>query len=78
MVYRWPASLIRYMELRIQNFVWTGSMVKKKFVTISLDACCWSKKEGSFGIRNLRIPNEALLLKLAASIDSTSNRTLFF
>lgn len=53
-------------------------MAKEKLVTVSKDACCCPKKEGSLGIRNLQIFNEAFLSKLATSIYSATDMVLHF
>lgn len=37
MVYKWPSSLIKFMEKRIRNFVWTGSVASKKLISVSWD-----------------------------------------
>lgn len=77
MIYRWPISLIRYMEKRIRNFIWTGSIATKKLVSISWKKFCRPLK-GGLGIKSLRLLNEAMLAKLAAIVYSAKEWVISF
>ncbi|XP_058776557.1 uncharacterized protein LOC131650867 [Vicia villosa] len=58
-VYNWPASIIKYIEKWMRNFIWSGNFDKKKLVTVSWKICCKDLKEGGLGIKSLRNFNSA-------------------
>lgn len=67
-VYKWPRSLLGSMEQAMRNFIWSGSIDKRGFCTISWYKVCAPRAEGGLGVRSLRWANEAYLTKLAWSI----------
>jgi len=52
-VYSRPISLIKDMERWMHNFMWSGDIHQKKFVTVAWHTVCKPFKEGGLGIRNL-------------------------
>ncbi|XP_058775196.1 uncharacterized protein LOC131649451 [Vicia villosa] len=34
-IYNWPGSIIKKIESRLRNFIWSGSIDKKKLVTVA-------------------------------------------
>ena len=65
MIYKCPMVLLRFMEMMIRNFVWTGSTCNKKLVTVKWDDCFHPKEEGGLGIKRFHCLNSAMLYKLA-------------
>lgn len=39
-IYKWPKKVIETFERIIRNFLWSGNVDEKKFVTISWDKVC--------------------------------------
>ncbi|KAL8524934.1 hypothetical protein ACS0TY_014523 [Phlomoides rotata] len=52
----------------MRNFIWTGSIDKAGFYTISWAKACASKEEGGLGIRSITLMNKAFLHKLAWTV----------
>ena len=65
MIYKWPSSLFKSLEKSIRNFLWTGSIHKKKLVTVNWDKWCKHMDEGGVGLKRLHSLNMALLGKIA-------------
>ncbi|XP_045802493.1 uncharacterized protein LOC123896099 [Trifolium pratense] len=63
-VYSWPKGLIKQMDRCIRNFIWSGSVDKKKLVTLSWDKVCTPTSAGGLGLRKLKDMNKAGCLKL--------------
>jgi ribonuclease HI len=64
LIYSWPLSLIKELELCMRNFIWSGDISKRKLVTVSWANVCQPISEGGLGIRSLFKLNEASNLKL--------------
>lgn len=64
-IYKWPLSLISYIERCMCNFIWSGSIDCKKLVTLPWRMCCLPLSEGGFGIKQLKVLNDAILSKTA-------------
>ena len=76
MIYKWPKNLLADLNSKIRNFLWTGSIDKRKLITASWNDCCVPIKEGGLGIKNLSSLNKALLRKLTWKI-MTSDSFVF-
>ncbi|XP_050222916.1 uncharacterized protein LOC126673008 [Mercurialis annua] len=70
-VYRWPHSLISYIQKCMRNFLWSGSILNRKPVQVPWKNCCLSVKEGGLGIKNLHHLNTAMLSKMAWKLISS-------
>ncbi|KAL8479365.1 hypothetical protein ACS0TY_026292 [Phlomoides rotata] len=57
MIYRWPRSLLKKNDIAIRNFIWTGSMGRKVFCTVSWQKLCASREEEGLGIRSIQTAN---------------------
>ena len=66
-VYRWPLRLLKDLTSPIHNFLWSGSVDKKKLVVIAWADCRKPQSDSGLGLHDLRMSNEALLKKLAWS-----------
>lgn len=63
-VYDWPMPLIKDLEKSIRNFIWSGSIDKRKLVTVAWKKICKPTAQGGLGIRSLQKLNQAANLKL--------------
>ena len=61
MIHKWPCALLKYMEWKIRNFLWTGSIASRKLVSVSWDKCCSLLDEGGIALKRLSYLNKALL-----------------
>ncbi|XP_057808675.1 uncharacterized protein LOC131023144 [Salvia miltiorrhiza] len=68
LVYRWPKALIKDLDAKCRNFLWTGSTLKKATCTVSWSRVCASKGEGGLGVRSFEMMNKCFLMKLAWKI----------
>ncbi|XP_057791142.1 uncharacterized protein LOC131008273 [Salvia miltiorrhiza] len=68
MVYRWPRSLIKDLDLKCRNFIWTGDVSKRPSCPVSWARVCAIKEEGGLGIRSFDIMNKSYLMKMAWNI----------
>jgi hypothetical protein len=59
LIYSWPMSLIKDLEMCFRNFIWSGDITKRKLVTVS-----WAKVCKLLAERGLVKLNEASNLKL--------------
>jgi hypothetical protein len=64
-IYSWPVSLIKDLEKKFRNFIWSGDLNARKLVTVSWHKICHPFKEGGLGLRSISDMNEAANLKLA-------------
>ncbi|KAK2654916.1 hypothetical protein Ddye_007968 [Dipteronia dyeriana] len=62
-VYRWPSSLLKDLNVAIQDFFWTGSIDGHKSVQVAWKSCCRPKDGGGLGVKDLGILNNAMLKK---------------
>ena len=79
MIYKWPSSLIKELNISIRNFLWSGNMFKKKIVTVAWNKVCCPSEFGGLDIRDIAINNESLLKKFSWDIltkDSFSMKIL--
>lgn len=68
MIFQWPASLIKVVEMAMRNFLWTGDVNKRDCITV---AWAWVRspmEEGGLGIKSLKMENHAFLYRLAWDI----------
>ena len=75
-VYKWPTSLLKYMEFYIRNFFWMGDIHKKHLTLVAWGKVCLPFREGGIGVHNLSTVNNSLLLKF--TWDFVNNSTDFF
>ncbi|XP_057790991.1 uncharacterized protein LOC131008108 [Salvia miltiorrhiza] len=68
MVYRWPRSLIKELDLKCRNFIWTGDVSKRPSCPVRWARVCAIKEEGGLGIRSFDIMNKSYLMKMAWNI----------
>lgn len=61
MVHKWHLGLLYSLNKSIWNFVWTGSILKKKLVTVAWDNCCLPKHRGGLGLKILKLFNHYFL-----------------
>ncbi|XP_058728727.1 uncharacterized protein LOC131600410 [Vicia villosa] len=63
LVYSWPVKLLRIIEKASRNFIWSGSISKKKVVTVAWKFVCQPKSNGGLDLRSLVCLNQAYNLK---------------
>jgi len=63
-LYSWLVSLIKQVEQKIRNFIWSGDQDKRKLVTIAWKKLCRPFSQGGLNIRSLDSLNNATNLKL--------------
>ncbi|CAL0306454.1 unnamed protein product [Lupinus luteus] len=63
-IYKWPKQLLRSLDSKIRNFIWSGNTEISKMVTVSWSTVCLQQKDGGLGIRSIMGINRAALLKL--------------
>lgn len=63
-LYSWPASLIKQVEQKIRNFIWSGDQDKRKLVTVAWKKICRPSSQGGLNLRSLHSLNNASNLKL--------------
>ncbi|XP_057791061.1 uncharacterized protein LOC131008185 [Salvia miltiorrhiza] len=68
MVYRWPRSLIKELDLKCRNFIWTGDVSKRPNCPVRWARVCAIKEEGGLGICSFDIMNKSYLMKMAWNI----------
>ncbi|XP_058751102.1 uncharacterized protein LOC131624142 [Vicia villosa] len=62
-IYNWPGALTKQLTTWIRNFIWSGSLEKKKMVTVAWKHCC-RLKDGGLGLKSLEVLNLAANLHL--------------
>jgi len=67
-VYDWHVSLIKDLEKAIRNFIWSGSIDKRKLVVVAWKKICKPTDQGELRIRSLKKLNQAVNLKLCWDI----------
>ncbi|KAL8514656.1 hypothetical protein ACS0TY_013661 [Phlomoides rotata] len=71
MVYYWPRSLLKKIEIVMRNFLWTGDISRKNTsCSVSWARCCSPLDEGGMGIRSL---SAFLMTPLYISLLGTSS-----
>lgn len=73
-IYVWPISVIKQVDGWIRNFIWSGNIQKRKYVTVAWKKVYASISEGGLGIRSIRSINEASMLKLSWDLISSSEQ----
>lgn len=68
MVYKWPKSLLKKVNMAMRNFLWSGKIEEKKIVTVAWGKSCLPKKEVGLGIRSLEATNHAFLKKMVGGL----------
>ncbi|KAL8503396.1 hypothetical protein ACS0TY_022218 [Phlomoides rotata] len=68
MVYRWPRSLLKIVDVAMRNFVWNGDIAKTSHGSVAWVRVCSSQAEGGLGIHSPRAMNESFLYKLTWEI----------
>lgn len=63
-IYYWPISLLKTIEITYRYFIWSGDINYRKMVTISWKKVYSSYANEGLGIRSLLSLNEATNLKL--------------
>lgn len=64
-IYAWPKGLLRSLDTKIRNFLWTGDVAKQKLVTAKWSIIGQPVKNGGIGIRPIGLLNKAAMLHLA-------------
>ena len=59
-----PEFIMGKINAIMVQFIWSGSMDKRKFHLVALDAISIPKKIGDWGVLNIRVFNKALLMKM--------------
>jgi len=67
-IYSWPVMLLKDLEKRMRNFIWSGNINQRKLVIVAWNKVCRPFKEGGLGIKNLSDINEAGNLKVCWDI----------
>ncbi|XP_057790938.1 uncharacterized protein LOC131008050 [Salvia miltiorrhiza] len=65
MVYRWPRALIKDLDQKCRNFLWSGDTKKRAVCPVSWDRVCTPWEEGGLGVRSFDNMNKSFLMKLA-------------
>ncbi|XP_057800164.1 uncharacterized protein LOC131015756 [Salvia miltiorrhiza] len=68
MIYRWPRSLLKDLDAKCRNFIWTGDASKRPSHTVAWARVCAIKEEGGLGIRSFSMMNKCFLMKRAWNI----------
>ncbi|KAL8463013.1 hypothetical protein ACS0TY_033866 [Phlomoides rotata] len=75
MVYYWPRTLLKKVEISIHNFLWSGDITRRNnSCTVSWARVCAPLEEGGLGVRSIRHANDSFICKLAWDI--LCNKTL--
>ncbi|KAK3230190.1 hypothetical protein Dsin_002071 [Dipteronia sinensis] len=64
MIYKWPSSLLRLVNLKLRNFLHTGSCEETKLIRVAWNRCCKPYSQGGLGLKDLGLLNDSLLKKL--------------
>ncbi|KAK3225648.1 hypothetical protein Dsin_005510 [Dipteronia sinensis] len=64
MIYKWPSSLLRLVNRKLRNFLWTGSCEETKLIRVAWDRCCKPYSQCGLGLKDLGLLNDSLLKKL--------------
>lgn len=64
-VYNWPGTLMKQISAWTRNFIWSGSLEKKKMVIVAWKNSCQSLEEGGLGLKSLETLNSANNLHLS-------------
>ena len=59
-----PLEVLKYIEQRMQKFLWNGTLNEEKIPLIGWDSLCKPKKSGGVSLRRWRDVNKALGVKL--------------
>ncbi|KAL8546919.1 hypothetical protein ACS0TY_006582 [Phlomoides rotata] len=74
MVYYWPRSLLKKIEIAMRNFLWTGDINRRNTsCTVSWARVCAPLEEGGLGVRSIRHANDSFICKLAWDILCNKN-----
>ncbi|XP_057801234.1 uncharacterized protein LOC131016514 [Salvia miltiorrhiza] len=65
MVYRWPKNLLKELDRKYRNFIWTGDVMKKPNCSVNWDRICAIKEEGGLGLRSFSLMNKCFLMNMA-------------
>ncbi|XP_057811732.1 uncharacterized protein LOC131025969 [Salvia miltiorrhiza] len=65
MVYKWPRSLLKDLDDKCRNFIWTGDIRKTPSCSVSWNRVCAIKEEGGLGVRSFSLMNKCFLIKMA-------------
>ncbi|XP_057803511.1 uncharacterized protein LOC131018823 [Salvia miltiorrhiza] len=68
MIYRWPRSLLKILDAKCRNFIWTGNTEKCAACTVAWARVCAIKEEGGLGVRSFSLMNRSYLMKRAWSV----------
>lgn len=71
MVYWWPKSLLKKVDLHVRNFFWSGDGQTRKVATVAWEKMCCPFDEGGLGFHDFETMNRACLSKLAWSIKTS-------
>ncbi|KAK2664738.1 hypothetical protein Ddye_003312 [Dipteronia dyeriana] len=64
MIYQWPSSLLRLVNRKLRNFLWTGSCEETKLIRVACGRCCKPYSQGGLGLKDLGLLNDSLVKKL--------------
>lgn len=64
MVYCWPRSLLKKVDVNMRNFTWNGDTSKTSHGKLAWSRVCAPYSEGGLGVSSIRATNEAFLFKL--------------
>ena len=67
-----PTGVINKINQICKRFIWSGSNENRKMSLIDWDKVCQPKTCGGLGLKNLRMMNKALMMKLAWGLVSES------
>ncbi|XP_019432196.1 PREDICTED: uncharacterized protein LOC109339236 [Lupinus angustifolius] len=64
-VYKLPAQLLKGVDSKMRNFIWSGNTEAQKIVTVAWNQVCSSTSVGGLGLKFIKLMNKSALLKLA-------------
>ncbi|KAK3217931.1 hypothetical protein Dsin_011901 [Dipteronia sinensis] len=78
MIYKWPFSLLRLVNRKLRNFLWTGSCEETKLIRVAWDRCCKPYSQGGLSLKDLGLLNDSLLKKLTWKFMTSDSFTFLF
>ncbi|KAK2638786.1 hypothetical protein Ddye_026581 [Dipteronia dyeriana] len=64
MIYKCPSSLLRLVNRKLRNFLWTGYCEETKLIRVAWGRCCNPYSQCGIGLKDLGLLNDSLLKKL--------------
>ncbi|XP_019431608.1 PREDICTED: uncharacterized protein LOC109338759 [Lupinus angustifolius] len=64
-VYKWLAQLLKWVDSKMRNFIWSSNTEVRKIVNVAWNQVCSSTSFGRLGLKSIKLMNKSALLKLA-------------